>query len=49
VLLPVCCLHHLFDARPLGLTQQCHQKLHACDTRIINSLRVSRALEVTNR
>jgi hypothetical protein len=22
VLLPVCCLHHLFDARPLGLTAQ---------------------------
>jgi hypothetical protein len=21
-LLPVCCLHHLFDAGPLGLTQQ---------------------------
>src|SRR6202040_1472843 len=27
VLLPVCCLHHLFDARPLGLTQQCQQAL----------------------
>src|ERR1700737_1503348 len=27
VLLPVCCLHHLFDARPLGLTQQCGQAL----------------------
>src|ERR1700732_2555728 len=27
VLLPVCCLHHLFDARPLGLTQQCEQAL----------------------
>jgi hypothetical protein len=27
VLLPVCCLHHLFHARPLGLTQQCQQAL----------------------
>src|ERR1035437_9512009 len=27
VLLPVCCLHHLFDASPLGLTQQCQQAL----------------------
>src|ERR1700736_3419196 len=26
VLLPVCCLHHLFDARPLGLSQQCEQR-----------------------
>src|SRR6202011_163922 len=25
VLLPVCCLHHLCDAGPLGLTQQCPQ------------------------
>ena len=25
--LPVCCLHHLFDASPLGLTQQCQQAL----------------------
>src|SRR6202043_3323607 len=27
VLLPVCCLHHLFDAGPRGLTQQCEQAL----------------------
>src|SRR3984893_10789737 len=27
VLLPVCCPHHLCDARPLGLTQQCQQAL----------------------
>src|SRR6202795_5137316 len=27
VLPPVGCLHHLFDARPLGLTQQCQQAL----------------------
>ena len=27
VLLPVCCLHHLFDTSPRGLTQQCQQAL----------------------
>src|ERR1700730_12400849 len=27
VLLPVCRLHHLVDASPLGLTQQCEQAL----------------------
>ncbi len=27
MLLPVCCLHHLFDAGPLGLAQQCEHAL----------------------